>query len=193
MPFELAPLPFDKKSLAPHISEETIEFHYGKHHKAYVDNLNKLILGTDLEKKSLVDIMRSSSGAIFNNAAQAWNHDFYWHCLQPAANEKELSPELAKAIDTAYGSLEQFKDAFAKAGLSLFGSGWVWLVKSAKGLEIISTGNAGNPLTTGQIPLLVCDVWEHAYYIDYRNARAKYLEAIWQIVNWKFVSQNFSG
>ncbi|MDR1057196.1 MAG: superoxide dismutase [Coxiellaceae bacterium] len=192
MPFELPALPFDKKALVPYISEETIEFHYGKHHQTYVSNLNQLISGTDLVSKSLEEIVCHATGAIFNNAAQIWNHNFYWCGLQSRTNEQELSKELTEVLNRTFGSSEKFKEALTKAALGLFGSGWVWLVKNDKGLEIVSTSNAGTPITTGQIPLLVCDVWEHAYYIDYRNARAKYLEAFWQIINWQFVSRNFS-
>lgn len=192
MTHELPVLPFAKNALVPYISEETIDFHYGRHHKAYVDNLNKLIIGTEFESKSLPDIIKASTGAIFNNAAQIWNHTFYWNCLQNSGVEK-LSAELAAAIDKNFGGVEKFKEAFAKASLALFGSGWVWLAKDASGnLLITSTSNAGNPLTLGQTPLLTCDVWEHAYYIDYRNARAKYLEAFWHIVNWDFVNNNFN-
>jgi Fe-Mn family superoxide dismutase len=191
MPFELLALPFDKKALVPYISEETIEFHYGKHHQTYVNNLNQLIVGTDFATKSLSEIVCNATGTIFNNAAQIWNHDFYWHSLQGRANSKDLSAELIGAINKSFGSLENFKDSFTKAALGLFGSGWVWLVNGTKGLEVISTSNAGTPITMKLTPLLVCDVWEHAYYIDYRNGRAKYLEAFWQIVNWQFASQNF--
>ncbi|EKD45352.1 MAG: Superoxide dismutase [uncultured bacterium] len=191
MSFELPALPFDKKALVPHISEETIEFHYGRHHQTYVNNLNQLIIGTDFAQKTLVDIVKSATGTIFNNAAQVWNHSFYWECLQDSSKDKTLSGELTAAINASFGGFEKFKEAFTKAALGLFGSGWVWLVKDATGLVIVTTSNAANPITTGQIPLLTCDVWEHAYYIDYRNARAKYLEAFWQIVNWKFVSGNF--
>jgi Fe-Mn family superoxide dismutase len=192
MSFELLALPFAKKALAPYISEETIEFHYGRHHQTYVNNLNQLLLGKELAQKPLVDIIRTAEGAIFNNAAQIWNHDFYWHSLQSGSSEKELSPKLTIAINATFGSLDKFKEMFTKAALSLFGSGWVWLVKDmGGGLVIVSTNNAGTPITMGQVPLLTCDVWEHAYYIDYRNARAKYLEAFWHIVNWRFVSKNF--
>lgn len=191
MAYELSVLPFAKNALVPYISEETINFHYGRHHQAYVDNLNKLIVGTEFERKDLLDIVKTSSGAIFNNAAQIWNHTFYWNCLDQT-KAQQPSTELMAAINKAFGSLEKFKEDFTKAALGLFGSGWVWLVKDASGnLLIASTSNAGNPLISGQVPLLTCDVWEHAYYIDYRNARAKYLEAFWHIVNWGFVSQNF--
>lgn len=191
MSFTLDLLPFDKKSLAPYISEETIEFHYEKHHRTYVNNLNQLIIGTNFSQTSLIDIVRASSGAVFNNAAQVWNHDFYWQSLARNSSDNDLSAELSSAINTAFGGLEKFKEAFTKAALNLFGSGWVWLVKDGKKLAIVSTSNAGTPITVGQVPLFTCDVWEHAYYIDYRNARAKYLEAFWHIVNWKFASHNF--
>jgi superoxide dismutase, Fe-Mn family len=193
MVHELPVLPFAKNALIPYISEETIDFHYGKHHKAYVDNLNKLIVGTEFEQKSLLDIVKASTGGIFNNAAQIWNHTFYWNCLQHN-NGEQLSAELVAAINKTFGGLEKFKEAFTKAAIGLFGSGWVWLVKDASGnLLITSTSNAGNPLTSGQIPLLTCDVWEHAYYIDYRNARVKYIEAYWNLVNWEFVTKNLKA
>ncbi|CAL7962880.1 superoxide dismutase (Fe) [Gammaproteobacteria bacterium] len=189
---ELPTLPFTKNDLIPYISEETIDFHYGRHHKTYVDNLNKLIIGTQFEDKALPEIVKTSSSAIFNNAAQIWNHTFYWNCLQHG-NDEQLPAELIVAINKTFGALEKFKEDFTKASLGLFGSGWVWLVKDADGnLLITSTGNAGNPLTSGQTPLLTCDVWEHAYYIDYHNARAKYLEAFWHVVNWSFVNQNLT-
>lgn len=192
MTFELPALPFAKNSLAPFISEETIDYHYGKHHQAYVTNLNNLIVGTSFANQSLEEIIRNSSGAIFNNAAQAWNHTFYWNCLHPK-NSGKLSEDLAANINRTFGSLEKLKETFNKSAAGLFGSGWTWLVKDQSGaLLIVNTNNAGNPLTSGQTPLLTCDVWEHAYYIDYRNARAKYLEAFWNIVNWEFVSQNFA-
>jgi Fe-Mn family superoxide dismutase len=191
MTHELPALPFAKNALAPYISEETIDFHYGRHHQTYVDNLNKLIVGTEFESKALPDIVKTATGTVFNNAAQIWNHTFYWNCLRPG-NDEQLSAEVMTTINKTFNGLEKFKEAFTKAALGLFGSGWVWLVKDVSGsLLITSTGNAGNPLTSGQIPLLTCDVWEHAYYIDYRNARAKYLEAFWHIVNWDFVSRNF--
>ena len=190
MTITLSPLPFEKQSLAPHISEETISFHYNKHHQTYVNNLNKLIIGTEFENKDLIDIIKTSSGSIFNNAAQTWNHSFYWNCLTPSKNE--LASDLLQAINTNFGNLDNFKESFTKTALGLFGSGWVWLVKeSNNNLSIIGTNNAQTPLTSKQIPLLTCDVWEHAYYIDYRNARAKYLESFWQIINWDFVNQNF--
>ncbi|MEI8054998.1 MAG: Fe-Mn family superoxide dismutase [bacterium] len=193
MTHELPILPFAKNDLIPHISEETIDFHYGRHHKAYIDNLNKLIIGTEFENKALLEIIKTSSGAIFNNAAQIWNHTFYWNCLQHTSDE-QLPVELTAAINKAFGGIEKFKEDFTKVSLGLFGSGWIWLIKNAGGnLSITSTSNAGNPLISGQTPLLVCDVWEHAYYIDYRNARVKYLEAFWRVVNWNFVSQNLTA
>ncbi len=188
---ELPPLPYAIDALAPHISAETLEFHHGKHHKTYVDNLNKLIPGTEFENLSLEDIVRKSSGGIFNNAAQIWNHTFYWNCLAPNAGGKP-SGALAAAIDTAFGSFDAFKEKFSQTAITTFGSGWAWLVKNAAGgLELVSTSNAGCPLTAGQTPLLTCDVWEHAYYIDYRNLRAKYVESFWNLVNWDFVARNF--
>jgi Fe-Mn family superoxide dismutase len=188
---ELPPLPYAIDALAPHISAETLEFHHGKHHKTYVDNLNKLIPGTEFENLSLEDIVRKSSGGIFNNAAQIWNHTFYWNCLAPKAGGAP-SGALAAAIDKAFGSFDAFKEKFSQTAITTFGSGWGWLVKNAAGgLELVSTSNAGCPLTAGQTPLLTCDVWEHAYYIDYRNARPKYVESFWNLVNWDFVARNF--
>ena len=191
MTHELPPLPYAMDALAPHISKETLEFHYGKHHKTYVDNLNKLIPGTEFENLSLEDIVRKSSGGVFNNAAQIWNHTFYWNCLAPNAGGKPTGA-LASAIDQAFGSFDTFKEKFSQTAVTTFGSGWGWLVKNASGgLELVSTSNAGCPLTGGQTPLLTCDVWEHAYYIDYRNARPKYVESFWNLVNWDFVAANF--
>lgn len=191
MTHELPPLPYAIDALAPHISAETLEFHHGKHHKTYVDNLNKLIPGTEFENMSLEDIVRKSSGGIFNNAAQIWNHTFYWNCLAPQGGGTP-SGALASAIDKAFGSFDGFKEKFSQTAITTFGSGWGWLVKNtAGGLELVSTSNAGCPLTAGQTPLLTCDVWEHAYYIDYRNARPKYVESFWNLVNWDFVARNF--
>ena len=191
MTHELPPLPYAMDALAPHISKETLEFHYGKHHKTYVDNLNKLLPGTEFENLSLEDIVRKSSGGVFNNAAQIWNHTFYWNCLAPNAGGKPTGA-LASAIDQAFGSFDTFKEKFSQTAVTTFGSGWGWLVKNASGgLELVSTSNAGCPLTGGQTPLLTCDVWEHAYYIDYRNARPKYVESFWNLVNWDFVAANF--
>ena len=191
MTHELPPLPYAIDALAPHISKETLEYHHGKHHKTYVDNLNKLIPGTEFENLSLEDIVRKSTGGVFNNAAQIWNHTFYWNCLAPNAGGKPTGA-LAAAIDQAFGSFDAFKEKFSQTAIGTFGSGWGWLVKNASGgLELVSTSNAGCPLTAGQTPLLTCDVWEHAYYIDYRNLRAKYVETFWNLVNWDFVARNF--
>ena len=191
MKHELPPLPFAKDALAPHISAETLEFHYGKHHKTYVDNLNKLIPGTEFEEMDLEGIIMNSSGGIFNNAAQIWNHTFYWNCLSPSGGGQP-SGELAAAIESAFGSFDGFKQQFSQTAVTTFGSGWGWLVKKGDGsLALVSTSNAGTPLTTGDKPLLTCDVWEHAYYIDYRNARPKYVDVFWNLVNWEFVARNF--
>lgn len=191
MEHRLPVLPYAKDSFAPIISAETLEYHYGKHHKTYVDNLNKLIQNTEFENSSLEDIVKKSSGSIFNNAAQIWNHTFYWNCLSPKGGG-EPSGAFASTLIEHFGSFAQFKGKFISTAVTLFGSGWSWLVKNPDGsLAIEATSNAGNPLRDGKKPLLTCDVWEHAYYIDYRNARAKYLEMFWNIVNWKFVIQNF--
>ncbi|MDD5093243.1 MAG: Fe-Mn family superoxide dismutase [Dehalococcoidia bacterium] len=188
MEHKLPELPYAKDALTPYISSETIEYHYGKHHKAYVDNLNKLIPGTEFGKMTLEEIVRKASGGIYNNAAQIWNHSFYWNCLAPKSGG-EPSGELANAINKQFGSFAKFKEQFSNAAVTQFGSGWAWLVRNADGsLAIESTGNAGTPFKEGKKPLLTCDVWEHAYYIDYRNARAKYVEAYWNLVNWKFVA-----
>lgn len=193
MAFELPPLPYSNDALAPHISAETLEFHYGKHHKTYVDKLNQLISGTEFEKSSLEDIIKKSSGGIFNNAAQIWNHTFYWHSLSPNGGG-EPTGDLAAAINKTFGSFAQFKDKFSNAAVTQFGSGWAWLVKDKDGnLAVESTSNAENPMTRGLTPLLTCDVWEHAYYIDYRNARPKYVEAFWSLVNWEFANKNFNN
>jgi len=190
MEHQLPPLPYGKDALAPHISAETLEYHYGKHHKAYVDNINKLIIGTDFEMIPLEDIIIKSSGGVFNNAAQAWNHTFYWNCLSPNGGG-EPSGELAKVIVKQFGSFSEFKEKFTKTAVTLFGSGWAWLVENADDtLSIEATSNAATPMKDGKKALLTCDVWEHAYYIDYRNARAKYLDAFWNLLNWDFVSKN---
>jgi Fe-Mn family superoxide dismutase len=194
MAFELPALPYAKDALAPHISAETLEYHYGKHHQTYVTNLNNLVPGTEFEGLSLEEIIKKSSGGIFNNAAQVWNHTFYWNGLKPNGGG-EPTGALADAINATFGSFAKFKEEFAKCAVTTFGSGWAWLVKNADGsLALVSTSNAGCPLTTGQTPLLTCDVWEHAYYIDYRNARPAYLEeAFWALVNWDFAAKNFSA
>jgi superoxide dismutase, Fe-Mn family len=191
MAHELPPLPFANDALEPVISAETIDYHYGKHHQAYVTNLNKLVPGTEFESAGLEDILLNASGGIFNNAAQVWNHTFYWNGLSPDGGG-EPGGALGEAIDKAFGSFAAFKEAFVKSATGNFGSGWTWLVKNAAGgLEIVNTSNAANPLRDGKTPLLTIDVWEHAYYIDYRNARPKYLEEIWQRVNWDFVAANY--
>ncbi|MCX4189283.1 superoxide dismutase [Fe] [Methylophaga sp. OBS3] len=193
MAFELPPLPYANDALEPHISAETIEFHYGKHHQTYVTNLNNLVPGTEFEGKTLEDIITKSSGGIFNNAAQIWNHTFYWNSMTPNGKDA-VDGALADAINSKFGSFAEFKEQFTKSAATNFGSGWTWLVKNADGsLEIVNTSNAGCPLTAGQTPLLTCDVWEHAYYIDYRNARPKYLESFWALVNWDFVAANFAA
>jgi Fe-Mn family superoxide dismutase len=192
MTHELPLLPYAIDALAPHISKETLEFHYGKHHQTYVNNLNNLIPGTEFESSNLEDIVRKSSGGIFNNAAQVWNHTFYWHSLSPDASAP--TGALAAAIDAKWGSLAAFQEAFNKSAAGNFGSGWTWLVKKADGtLDIVNTSNAATPLTTADTALLTCDVWEHAYYIDYRNARPKYLETFWKLANWSFAEKNFSA
>lgn len=193
MTHELPPLPYENNALEPHISAETIAFHYGKHHQTYVTNLNNLIAGTEFESLSLEEIVKKSSGGIFNNAAQVWNHTFYWHSLSPKGGG-EPTGGLAESINQTFGSFEKFKEEFTKTAITTFGSGWAWLVKNADGsLALVSTGNAGNPLTSGQTPLLTIDVWEHAYYIDYRNLRPKYVEAFWNLVNWDFAANNFAA
>lgn len=188
MTFELPELPYAKDALSPYISEETIEFHYGKHHRAYVTNLNKLTEGTEWADASLEDIILKSDGGIFNNAAQVWNHTFYWEGMAPNAGG-EPTGELSQMIQDTFGSFSEFKQQFTQAGMTRFGSGWAWLVQTSDGkLAITSTANADNPLTQGLKPLLTCDVWEHAYYIDTRNDRAKHLSNFWELVNWNFVA-----
>lgn len=190
MALTLPELPYAKNALAPHMSAETLEFHHDKHHKKYVDTANKLIAGTEFEMMEVEEIIRRSSGKIFNNVAQAWNHEFFWNCLTP--DQKSPSGKLAEALKKSFGSVDEFKSSFAKTATETFGSGWAWLVKEADGsLKIISTSNADTPVKGDQKPLLTCDVWEHAYYIDYRNERPKYLEHFWNIVNWEFVGKNF--
>lgn len=192
MEHTLPPLPYAMDALAPHISKETLEYHYGKHHQSYVTNLNNLVKGSEFEESPLEDIVRGASGGIFNNAAQVWNHTFYWNCMTPNSTGMPSGP-LAVAIDAQYGSLDNFKEEFGKSCTSNFGSGWTWLVKKADGtIAIVNTSNAATPLTNGDKPLLTCDVWEHAYYIDFRNARPKYVETFWKLVNWKFVADNFA-
>ncbi|AOV18611.1 superoxide dismutase [Acidihalobacter aeolianus] len=194
MAFELPSLPYAKDALAPHISAETLEFHHDKHHATYVTNLNKLVPGTEFEGASLEDIIcKAPAGGIFNNAAQVWNHTFYFNALSPNGGG-EPTGALAEAIASTFGSFAEFKEKFSQSAATNFGSGWTWLVKNASGaLEIVNTGNAGNPLRDGHTPLLTVDVWEHAYYIDYRNARPKYLEGWWNLVNWAFVAENYGA
>jgi Fe-Mn family superoxide dismutase len=188
MAIELPALPYDRTALAPHISAETIDFHYGKHHQTYVTNLNNQIKGTDFEAMDLEAIIRKAQGGMFNNAAQIWNHTFYWNCLSPNGGGEPMGT-LADAITAAFGSFSAFKEQFTQTALTTFGSGWAWLVQRQDGtLALVSTPNAATPLTGSDKPLLTCDVWEHAYYIDYRNARAKYVEAFWNLVNWDFVA-----
>lgn len=192
MTFTLPKLPYEMNALAPYISQETLEYHYGKHHNTYVINLNKLIENTEYAALSLEDIIKTSTGGVFNNAAQVWNHTFYWHCLSPQGGGEPVGA-LADAITKTFGSFEQFKEKFTQASITTFGSGWAWLVQDAKGnLSIISTSNAGTPMTEGLTALMTCDVWEHAYYIDYRNARPNYLSAFWNLVNWQFVAEQFN-
>lgn len=190
MTFTLPQLPYAMDALSPHISQETLEYHYGKHHQAYVTNLNKLITDSDFATMTLEDVIRKSSGGIFNNAAQVWNHTFYWHCLSPNGGG-EPSGALADAINQAFGSFATFQEQFTQAAATTFGSGWAWLVQDDKGnLKITTTSNAGTPMTEGLTALMTCDVWEHAYYIDYRNARPNYINAFWNLVNWEFVASN---
>jgi len=192
---ELPKLPYSLDALAPHISRETLEYHYGKHHRAYVNKLNELIRNTDFEHLPLEAIIRATAplterpSPIFNNAAQAWNHAFYWQCLTPRACTP--GAEAAQAINAQFGSVEEFRQQFTRLALNTFGSGWTWLIGNYDGkLEIVSTSNAETPLTRNRIPLLTCDLWEHAYYIDYRNARAEYLTAFWKVLNWDFLESN---
>ncbi|HIF9344682.1 TPA: superoxide dismutase [Fe] [Photobacterium damselae] len=194
MAFELPALPYAKDALEPHISAETLEYHYGKHHNTYVVKLNGLVEGTDLADKSLEEIIKSSAGGVFNNAAQVWNHTFYWHCLSPNAGG-EPTGEVAEAINKAFGSFEAFKAQFTDSAVNNFGSGWTWLVKNTDGtLAIMNTSNAGCPIVEeGITPLLTVDVWEHAYYIDYRNLRPTYMDAFWALVNWNFVAKNLAA
>ena len=194
MAFELPALPYEKDALEPHISAETLDFHYGKHHATYVTKLNGLIEGTDLASKSLEEIVKSSEGGVFNNAAQIWNHTFYWHSLSPNGGG-EPTGALADAINAKWGSFDDFKAAFNDKAVNNFGSSWTWLVKTADGgLDIVNTSNAATPLTDESLtPLMTVDLWEHAYYLDYRNVRPKYLEGFWALVNWEFASANFAA
>lgn len=199
MAHTLPKLPFSKDALTPHISVETIDYHYGKHHQAYVNNLNNLLQGTGLETMPLEELMATGlekcpaekKTGVFNNAAQVWNHTFYWNCVTPGGGSKPTG-NLEKAVNNTFGGLEQLKEVFTKTAVGTFGSGWAWLVKDKSGkIEVVSTSNAKNPMTEGKTPLLTCDVWEHAYYIDYRNDRATYVATFWNMINWNFVSKNF--
>ena len=193
MNIELPALAYGNNALEPYLSAETLDYHYGKHHRAYVDNLNKLIAGNEFDGMSLAEIVKKGSGPIFNNAAQVWNHNFYWNCLTPRATPEPLGP-IAVQIKKHFGSVDEFKRRFSESALGNFGSGWTWLVKKQDGvLAIENTSNADTPILRGDKPLLTCDVWEHAYYIDYRNDRAKYLDAFWNLVNWRFVEENLNG
>ena len=194
MAFELPALPYAINALEPHISQETLEFHHGKHHNTYVVKLNGLIEGTEFADKSLEEIVKSSTGGVFNNAAQIWNHTFYWHCLSPNGGG-EPTGAVADAIVASFGSFDAFKAQFTDSAINNFGSSWTWLVKNADGsLAIVNTSNAGTPLTEeGVTPLLTVDLWEHAYYIDFRNLRPDYMGAFWALVNWEFVAQNLAA
>jgi Fe-Mn family superoxide dismutase len=193
MEHKLPELPYALDALAPHISRETLEFHYGKHHQTYITNLNNLIKGTEFENATLEEIVKKSSGGVFNNAAQVWNHTFYWLGLTPNGSGAP-SGALADAINAKWGSFDEFKKAFTQCAAGTFGSGWAWLVKAADGsLDLVSTSNAATPLTGDKTPLLTCDVWEHAYYIDYRNSRPNYLEAFWKLVNWDAAAKHFAS
>jgi superoxide dismutase, Fe-Mn family len=192
MAIELPALPYDRTALEPHISGETIDFHYGKHHQTYVTNLNNQIKGTEFENLDLESIIKKAQGGMFNNAAQIWNHTFYWNCLAPNAGG-EPTGALLEGINKAFGSFTAFKEQFTQTALTTFGSGWAWLVQRPDGtLGLVSTPNAATPLTGSDKALLTCDVWEHAYYIDYRNARAKYVESFWNLVNWDFVAKQMA-
>ncbi|PVZ69721.1 Fe-Mn family superoxide dismutase [Pelagibaculum spongiae] len=193
MAFELPALPYAKDALQPHISAETLDFHHGKHHATYVAKLNGLVDGTDMADKSLEEIIKSSTGPVFNNAAQIWNHTFYWNSLSPNGGG-EPTGELAAAITKAFGSFAEFQTQFNDKAVNNFGSSWTWLVKNADGsLEIVNTSNAATPITGDQTPLITVDLWEHAYYIDYRNVRPNYLNGFWALANWEFASANFAA
>jgi len=195
MAIELPALPYAMDALQPHLSKETLEYHYGKHHKTYVDKLNGFLPGTKYEKMPLEEMVRASGGEarIFNNAAQIWNHTFYWNGFSPKGGG-EPKGAMLDGIKTAFGNFGEFQKKFNEVATGLFGSGWTWLVRKKDGsLDIVATKDAANPMTEGMTPLLTCDVWEHAYYIDYRNARPKYVESFWKLVNWDFVEKNLRG
>ena len=189
MAFQLPALPYGKDALAPYLSAETLEYHYDKHHRAYVDKLNELTAGTEFESMTLEEVIKKASGPIFNNAAQVWNHTFYWSCLSPGVSSTPIGP-MALSLKKYFGSIDEFKQKFTQSALSNFGSGWTWLVKKPDGsLVIENTSNADTPIARGDKPLMTCDVWEHAYYIDYHNARAQYLENFWKLVDWEYITQ----
>ena len=192
MAVSMPPLPYDKKALSPYISEQTLEFHYGKHHKGYVDKLNTQIQDQSFDKASLEEIVKNSQGGLFNLSAQAWNHEFYWNCLS-APSQSSIPKELKNALEKDFGSVDEFQSQFTKEALTHFGSGWAWLIRENSQLKVISTHDADTPLAHNSIPLLTCDVWEHAYYLDYQNNRLKYLENFWKIVNWNFIYKNYSS
>jgi superoxide dismutase, Fe-Mn family len=192
MPITLPELPFALDALEPHISSETLKLHHDKHHRAYVEKANELLAGTPFENRSQEDIIREASGGLFNQVAQAWNHSFFWHCLSPAPGDPDA--RLMQAIRAEFGGLEAFRKLFTDSAAELFGSGWTWLVRTTRGkLRVINADNADNPLRTGDTPLLCCDVWEHAYYLDYQNRRPEYLEHFWPLINWNFVNKAHSG
>lgn len=192
MAFELPPLPYEMTALEPHISARTLEYHYGKHHSGYVKKLNSMIPGSEFEQSSLQDIIRKASGGIFNNAAQVFNHSFYWQCMSPSGGSEPVD-EVADLLKKEFGSVDRFREKFSDLAGGLFGSGWAWLVRKPDGsLAITQTSNAGCPIASGDLPLLTCDVWEHAYYLDYQNARRDYIKAYWNLVNWEFLAHNLS-
>lgn len=189
--FQLRKLPFTQEEISDFLSVKTFEYHYGKHHQTYINNLNNLLPSSEFKDSDLLEIILKSNGGLFNNAAQVFNHDFFWDCMTPKT--QEMSAELSEAIKKDFGSIEKFKEEFMTKATTLFGSGWCWLVLSGDKLEILQTSNAQTPMTEGKIPLLVVDVWEHAYYIDYKNARPNYLEKFWSFTNWEFASTMFAN
>lgn len=192
MEHQLPELPYSKTALQPHISSETLEYHHGKHHKAYVTKLNELIKGTEFENKSLDEIIKKAQGPVFNNAAQHWNHSFFWNCMSPQGGGTPTG-QIAELINKKFGNFDKFKEEFSKLAVGNFGSGWTWIVKGSNGdIELMNTGNADNPMKHGKKALLTLDVWEHAYYIDYRNARPDFVKAFWNLTNWNFVNQNLN-
>ncbi len=194
MVFNLPELPYSRTALKPSISEETLNFHYGKHHQSYVTKLNALVgESSEFQNASLEELIKNAKGGIFNNAAQVWNHNFYWNSLSPHGG-REPKKEVADVLEKNFGSVEKFKEMFSTHAIGHFGSGWAWLVQKSDGkIEVESTSDANNPIQNGNKPLLTCDVWEHAYYIDYRNARPEYIKAFWKIVNWDFITENLQS